>query len=100
MPHIDFPQSACRASIARRDITPPVGIYHRLWGAATHDRSTGVHQPLTATAMVFQQAEGKAASETEQVLVTMDHVLLWAKEMDDLLNAVSAQSGVPKKRLA
>lgn len=43
MPHIDTPQSICRAGVARRDITPPVGIYHRTWGAATHERATGVH---------------------------------------------------------
>jgi hypothetical protein len=37
-------QGLCRAGLSRCDITPPVGIYHRMWGAATHDRSTGLRQ--------------------------------------------------------
>ena len=39
--------------VARRDITPPVGIYARNWGAAVHDVAEGVHRPLTATAFVL-----------------------------------------------
>ena len=48
---IATPQTRCRVGFARADITPPVGIYHRMWGAALHDRATGVHRPLMATAM-------------------------------------------------
>ena len=58
MPHVDIPQSRCRAAVARGDITPPVGIYHRMWGAATHERSTGVHKPLLATAAWFGPTDG------------------------------------------
>ena len=54
MPHVDTPQSRCRQGVAKCDITPPVGIYHRMWGAATHERAAGVHRPLTATVVVFQ----------------------------------------------
>ena len=43
--------------VAREDITPPVGIYHRNWGAATHETAEGVHSPLTLTVMTFQAAE-------------------------------------------
>ena len=32
--------------VARRDVTPPVGIYARMWGAAKHDQAEGVHKPL------------------------------------------------------
>lgn len=48
---VHTPQSRCRAGVARCDITPPVSIYHRMWGAALHERATGVHRPLTATAL-------------------------------------------------
>ena len=34
-------------------MTPPVGIYARSWGAATHDVAEGIHRPFTATAAVF-----------------------------------------------
>ena len=54
MPFLETPQSRCRLGLARVDVTPPVGIYHRMWGAASHDRATGVHRALTATALVFQ----------------------------------------------
>ena len=43
----------CRFGIATRDITPPVGIYNRAWGAAMHDTAEGVHRPLRATATLF-----------------------------------------------
>jgi hypothetical protein len=41
--------------VARADITPPVGIYARNWGAATHDVASGVHRPLTLTALTLQE---------------------------------------------
>jgi len=41
--------------VAREDITPPVGIYARNWGAAQHDVATGIHRPLTLTALTLQQ---------------------------------------------
>ena len=47
---------------ARADITPPVGIYHRMWGAALHDRATGVHRPLTATALWLEPPAGGDAA--------------------------------------
>jgi len=75
-------------------MTPPVGIYHRMWGAATHDRATGVHRPLTATALVFQRLDGATSPENEQVLVAVDHCLLWANEMDVLHHAICQTMGL------
>jgi hypothetical protein len=60
MDHLEAPQVRCRAGFARADITPLVGIYHRLWGAATHERATGVHRPLTATALWLEAREASA----------------------------------------
>lgn len=37
--------------VARRDITPPVGIYARQWGAALHDVAEGIHRPLCVTVL-------------------------------------------------
>lgn len=96
-------ESLCRAGLARCDITPPVGIYHRMWGAATHDRSTGVHRPLTATALVLEPAPERRrlddGPEHELVLLAVDLCLLWAKEMTMLRERVSAATGVPAERL-
>ena len=44
---VETPQSICAFGLARADITPPVGIYHRMWGAAAHDPiAPGMHRPL------------------------------------------------------
>ena len=58
-----------RSTYEVRDVTPPVGIYHRMWGAATHDRSTGVHRPLTATALALSPLSGGPG----RVFVALDH---------------------------
>ncbi|MBI3922537.1 MAG: neutral/alkaline non-lysosomal ceramidase N-terminal domain-containing protein [Armatimonadetes bacterium] len=52
------PHTRCVFGIARRDTTPPVGIYYRNWGASLHDIAEGVHRPFTATAMAFGPLAG------------------------------------------
>ena len=48
----------CRQDRYRaRDITPPVGIYARMWGCAEHDTAEGIHRPLLATVVSFRQAD-------------------------------------------
>lgn len=44
--------------VARRDISPPPGIYSRNWGAAKTDIATSLHRPLTLTALIIQEDEG------------------------------------------
>lgn len=88
---IETPQSRCRVGVAQADITPPVGIYHRMWGAAVHDRSTGIHRPLTATALVLQS---QSISTDFQVFVSIDHCLFWTQEMNRLLDSVSAETAI------
>ena len=48
----------CNFGVATRDVTPPVGIYARSWGAATHEVAEGVHRPFAATAAVFAPLSG------------------------------------------
>jgi len=92
---IDPTRSLVQAGIARVDITPTVGIYHRMWGAATHDRSTGVHRPLTATALVLAPLDGTEEDRgAPQVAIAIDHCLLWAAEMETLISAVAASAEV------
>jgi hypothetical protein len=80
MRYVDTPQSACQFAIAIADITPPPGIYHRMWGAASHDRATGMHRPLAAKVMMFQSLANPA---DEQIVVSLDHCLLGTQEMDN-----------------
>jgi hypothetical protein len=103
------PQSRCRFALAWGDITPPVGIYHRMWGAAKHDRATGIHRPLRATVAAFtpleptQKATGKNAAEHSndlQILVALDHCVLGAVELGQLLDHVSAATGLPRAHFA
>ena len=90
------PQSFVVAGIARADVTPPVGIYHRMWGAARHDLSTGVHRPLYATVLTLSDAAGDAETK---IAIGLDHCLLWTAEMQTLLQRVSERSGADPSSL-
>lgn len=65
-----------RIGIARADVTPPIGIYARSWGAAKHDEAQGIHRPLTLTALTL------AGSTSDQPLILVDTDLGWWKSME------------------
>lgn len=94
MKYVDTPQSSCWFGLRVADITPPVGIYHRMWGAAAHDRAEGVHRPLRATAMAFRPWGENPGPDSQQVLVALDHCLLGAAEVGALRDAVAAATGL------
>ncbi|HVW01764.1 MAG TPA: hypothetical protein VHB77_15540, partial [Planctomycetaceae bacterium] len=96
------PQSRCRFGIATADMTPPVGIYHRMWGAARHDRATGVHRPLVMTAAVFQafDAEASPSAVQEQILLSLDHCILGNAELERIEQAILAESRLEGAQLA
>ena len=62
-----------RIGIARADITPPVGIYARNWGAAKHDEARAIHRPLFLTAITLAPSSGG------QALVLVEADLGWWK---------------------
>jgi len=62
-----------RVGIARADITPPVGIYARNWGASEYDLADSIHRPLTLTALTL------ASNSSEQPLILIDADLGWWK---------------------
>lgn len=97
MPTVDARQSRCQAAVARCDITPPVGMYHRMWGAATHDRSTGIHRPLSATVLYLRDLSGAPANQ--HIVIAVDHCLLWTPEMNALLTSISDATGVVRDQL-
>src|SRR5271169_4105963 len=97
MRHLDFPYSICGFGIAVGDITPPVGIYHRMWGAATHERATGVHRPLLATVLWLEPRTG--GRELGQFVVALDHCILDHGESDRLSSAICRATGVAAARV-
>ena len=90
--HVNQPESLVQAGVARVDITPPVGTYHRMWGAATHDRSTGVHRPLTATALAL--APRDVSRGPTWFVVAVDHCLLGGRELKLVLDRIVKRTGV------
>ncbi|MCA9156051.1 MAG: hypothetical protein KDA38_14765, partial [Planctomycetales bacterium] len=100
MPRAQAP--ALRNDSAVSTVTPPVGIYHRMWGAATHDQAAGVHRPLLATAMIFAPltaTEPSPSPESLQVVITLDHCLMGQREIQQLRQRVLAAVQVPIESL-
>jgi hypothetical protein len=95
MTRVDTPQTRCRAGFARADITPPAGIYHRMWGAALHDRAAGVHRPLLATALWLAAADGAAP----QLVLALDHCLLDPAEFARLRERAGRAASLPAGRV-
>ncbi|WP_309127312.1 hypothetical protein [Microbacterium sp.] len=50
---IRVPRTSARIGVARRDITPPVGIRAKNWGPADWERSEGAHRPFQLTALAI-----------------------------------------------
>lgn len=74
---IRIPRSALRVGVARRDISPPIGIRAKNWGPADWERSEGVHRPfeLTALAMIGDD-------ERPRVLLAVDGTW-WRRVADE-----------------
>lgn len=81
-PMTDQPKAAAvLAGAARCDITPPVGIYARMWGAAKHDLCEGTHQPTSATVLAIKSS----AEDTPLLLVSIDLCVLGTPEDEWLI---------------
>ena len=94
MLQVDTLQASVEFGLARRDVTPPVGIYLRLWPRTTEPRATGVHRPLTATAIVLRNAAGVATEADEQIIVAIDLCLLRVDEQAALTAEIRRRTGV------
>jgi hypothetical protein len=84
---IKTPTSQLRLGYARCDITPPIGIYHRMWGAARHDAATGIHRPLQADVIVVEPLAGDPSQRF--VRLQLDSVLLSNDQADRLIAPVA-----------
>jgi len=92
-----FSTTHCAFGVARRDVTPPVGIYSRSWGAATRDVAEGVHRPLTVTAAIFAPLAGDGPT---LALVALD--IGWFQYAPDevaLRRAVMERAGLGEAEL-
>ncbi|MSQ94870.1 MAG: hypothetical protein EXR98_09990 [Gemmataceae bacterium] len=92
MNHVDTPQTRCQAGVSRGDITPPVGIYHRMWGAAVHDKATDVHRPLLATLLWLQPMSDDA--KQAQLIVALDHCVIDSAEMTRIREALGQATAI------
>ena len=90
------PCARCRAGVARRDVTPPVGIQSRSFGAALHETAEGVHRPFTATALALAEMEGDSSP---MVLLAVDIGWLEKDEMNEFLEGVREPLGLSSDRL-
>ncbi len=66
--------------VAQVDITPPVQIYSRNWGAAKHDVATGIHRPLILTCVTFQ-----SSPELKPLVLIGADLGWWRNAEDELL---------------
>ena len=84
-----------RMGFARTDVSPPAGIYARLWGSAKHDIADGQQRPMLAQCMLLQSA----SSSTELALITIDAVALWQEEADRIRQAIQQRCGLAPAQL-
>ncbi len=87
----------CAVGVARRDVTPPDGIYARSWAASRHDIAEGVHRPLTATALVVRH---RFADDPVLALVSLD--VGWFPYLPDerrIRNAILRETGLDEDAL-
>jgi hypothetical protein len=90
------PSFAGNIGFAQEDITPPVGIYARNWGAASHDVAEGIHRPLHARVLALQSDD----SEKPLFLVSLD--LGWWKTREDewfVRGALLEEFGIDESRV-
>jgi hypothetical protein len=75
---IRIPRTSTLVGVARRDVTPPVGIRAKNWGPAEWERSEGAHRPfeLTALAMI-------GGDERPRVLLAVDGTW-WRRVADEI----------------
>ena len=96
--HIASPTSRVRFGVSHVDITPPVGIYHRMWGAARHDRATGVHRPLRGDVHLFEPSSTEGAT-SRMIRVQLDHVGFVAGQHNALKAALADSCGVSPQQI-
>ncbi len=81
------------AGAGRTDITPPIGIAHAGWGAATHQRAEGVDMPFYATALYMTDGE------LELAIVDLDIGILTNSDDAAIRAMVESTAGISANNL-
>ena len=89
------PEFHGRIGLSRREITPPLGIYSRTWGSATHDVAEGVHRPLFASCLLLRTLNGTG----ELVVITLDALVFWPLAADKIRAAVQNRFGLQRHQV-
>ena len=92
---IHNPTSHLSFGMARVDVTPPPNMYHHFWGAARHDRGTGIHRPLTAEVMLWGPVDGEA----QLLRLQVDFIGLVKPQHDALVQLLSEASGLAASQI-
>ena len=93
---IAWPISRVRFGHARSDMTPPIGIFNRLWGAARHDRANGIHRLLYADVLTFGEV---GQTDVFMVRIEIDLCGLVTPVHTRMVRAVASALGVPTSRV-
>lgn len=96
MNRLNTPQTRCLAAVGQIDITPPLGIYHRMWGAAAHDRAESIHRPLMATMFWMIPIDGNQTQSA--VVIALDHCILDKSDIALIQQAVSLKLGIQPRQ--
>ncbi len=94
------PQPTLAAGVARVVITPPVGIH--LTGYAGRPPSIGIHDDLTATALVLAErgADGQDPPAAGRVaLLALDVLYLPPGQLRKIKQRIAEASGIPAERI-
>ena len=94
---VEAPTSVVRLGHGRADVTPPIGIYHRMWGAASHDQSTGVHRPLLADVIIVKPVDTE--DEPLFVRILLDSVYLMDQQLKPMIERVAELTRTPADRV-
>ena len=93
--HVPSPTSRLLFGHAKKNITPPIGIYHRMWGAARHDIATGIHKPLECHLFVFEPINGDPANR--HIRIQLDFVYLNNNQLDQIAAPAAKIAEIPRK---
>src|SRR5678815_3902939 len=84
-----------RIGMARKTITPPVGIYSRTWGSAKHDVAEGVHRPVFASCLIFEKLD----NASELIFITMDSCCADDREVSQIRAMILGRFGLKPEQL-